>query len=66
MSDDFSREATSLSQGSDEQTFEINVKTLENQVHKVRATKNVISLSLYICQICVSYLTIVRAASNDL
>jgi hypothetical protein len=48
MSDDFSREATSLSQGSDEQTFEINVKTLENQVHKVRATKNVISLSLYI------------------
>jgi hypothetical protein len=66
MSDDLSREATSLSQGSDEQTFEINVKTLENQVHKVPVTKNVISLSLSLCQIRVSYLAIVRAASNDL
>ena len=55
MSDDVSREATSLSHGSGEQTFEINIKTIDNQVHKVHVTKDVISLSLSLSDLCSSY-----------
>ncbi|XP_078166431.1 ubiquitin domain-containing protein DSK2b-like isoform X3 [Carex rostrata] len=40
MSDDMSREATSLSLRSGEQTFEINIKLIHNQVHKVHVTKD--------------------------
>ncbi|XP_078182239.1 ubiquitin-like superfamily protein isoform X5 [Carex rostrata] len=40
MSDDAAREATSLSHGSSEQAFEINIKTIDNQVHKVHVTKD--------------------------
>lgn len=60
MSDDASREATNSSQGSEEQTFEINVKTLENQVHKIRVTKDVISLSLFSCVCCVCQICVLQ------
>ncbi|KAJ3708258.1 hypothetical protein LUZ61_011963 [Rhynchospora tenuis] len=46
MSDDVSREASSSNQESDEQTFEINVKTLENEVHKVEVTKDMLVAAL--------------------